>query len=94
MQTGQIGRQFRAEPQDFTGNWVRDRQYMGMQGLSAKGCKGDLGWLRQQRRLCPKTRPVGLIAEQRMPDGGQMDPNLMGSAGFQPAGDQASDRFG
>ena len=47
MQTGQIGWQFRTEPQDFTGNWVRDRKNMGMQGLSAKGCKRNLGRLRQ-----------------------------------------------
>ena len=47
MQTGKVGRQFRTEPQDFTGCWVRNREYMGMEGLSAKGRKCALGCFRQ-----------------------------------------------
>ena len=90
MQTGKIGRQFRAEPQDFSGNGVFDRQYIGMQGLSAKGRQRALRRLRQKRRFGPKSRSVNLIAHQGMTDRGQMDPDLMGPAGFEPASQQAA----
>ena len=42
MQTGKIGRQFRAEPHDFTVNRVLESQYMGVERLPAKVPKGDL----------------------------------------------------
>ena len=85
MQTGKIGGQFRTEPQDLTGRWVRNGQYMGMESLSAKGRKCALGCLRQQRRLGAKPCPIGLIAEEGMADRGQMHPNLVGSSGFEAA---------
>src|ERR1700722_13488643 len=89
MQTGKIARQFRAEPQDFSGNGVFDRQDIGMQSLSAKGRQRVLRRLRQKRRFGPKSRPVNLIAHQGMTDRGQMDPDLMGPAVFEPASQQA-----
>ena len=68
MQTGQIGRQFRAELEDFTGNWVLDRQYMGMQRLPAKICKRCLGFRRQQRCLGTKAGSVDIITQKGMAD--------------------------
>ena len=93
MQTGKIGRQFRPEPKDFAADGMLDRQYMGMQGLSAKGRQRRLGWLRQKRRFGAKSRPVDLVAQEGMADRGQMDPNLVGPAGFEPAGEQARHRL-
>ena len=63
MQTGKIGRQFRAETQEVMGNWVFDCEYVGMQGLPAKGCQGLLGLLRQKCRFSAKTRPVDVVPQ-------------------------------
>ena len=68
MQTGKIGRQFRAEPQDFTGSGVLNYQYMGVQGLSAKIRERRPGGLRQKRRFGAKTRPVHVVTDKRVPD--------------------------
>ena len=43
MQTGKGRRQFRAEPHQFTGNWVLEIQYVGVEGLPAKVLQGTLG---------------------------------------------------
>ena len=40
---------------------------------------------RQKRGFGAKSGPVGLVSEQRMADRGQMNPNLVGPAGFEPA---------
>ena len=92
MQTGKLRRQFRAEPQDFTGDWMFDDQDMGMQALSGKLTKRGLGRSRQQRGLGPEPWAVDLIAQERVADGGEMHPNLVGAAGFQPTRQQARDR--
>ncbi len=42
MQTGEVGRQFRSELKDFAARRVLDRQYMGMERLSAKGRQAPL----------------------------------------------------
>jgi hypothetical protein len=47
MQTGKIGRQFRPQLNDFTGEGVFQREYMGMEGLPAKGFKGGLACMGQ-----------------------------------------------
>src|SRR5260370_9438489 len=93
MQTVKIGRQFRAEPQDFTGSGVFNDQYMGMQGLSAKGLERGLGGLWQKRRFGPKSRAVDIITHERMPDRGQMNANLVGTTGFQSAGKETGYRL-
>ncbi len=59
---------------------------MGVQGLSAKTGKGRLGRLRQKRRFGAESGPVDRITQERMPDRGQMDANLVGPAGLKPAG--------
>jgi len=68
MQTGKIGRKFRPKLQYFTGDWVLDRQYMGMKGLSAKGCQGVLALPGQKGRFGPETGPIGVVAHHRVPD--------------------------
>src|SRR5208282_6651190 len=67
---------------------------MGMEGLPAKGFERGLGFWRQKGHFGAKARPIGLIAHQRMADRGQMDTNLMSSAGFEPAGEEAGHRLG
>src|SRR5262249_18227816 len=92
MQTGNIRRQFRTEPQDFSGSWVLNCEHIGMQGLSAKGPERGLRRLRQKRRFGAKSRPVNLVAHERMTDRSQVDPDLRGAPGFEPARQQARDR--
>ena len=65
-----------------------------MQGLPAKVRQGSLSIGREQSAFGSKSRPIGWIAHDWMADRGQMDPNLMGSAGFEPASEQARDRLG
>ena len=64
-----------------------------MQGLSSKGLD-RLGRLRRQKGgLGAEARAVDRIADQGVADMGQMDPDLVGAAGLQPAGQQARDRL-
>jgi len=94
MQTGKIGRQFRSELQDFAARRVRDPQNMGMQGLPAKVGQGFPRARRQKARFGAESSPVGLIADKRMANRGQMHANLVGSAGFQAAIKKACHGFG
>src|SRR5947207_2051756 len=69
-----------------------DRQDIGMEGLSAKGLERRLGFQRQKRALGAKTRSIDLVAQQGMPDRGQMQPNLVGTAGFEAAEEETGHR--
>src|SRR5579883_3399202 len=66
---------------------------MGMEGLSAKGGESRLGPFRQQRRLGPKAGPVSGVPEQRMAGGSEVDPDLVGAAGFKLACEEARYRL-
>ena len=70
MQTGKIRRQFRAEPHQFTANWVLEAQYMGVEGLSAKILQGNLGRFRQQGGLAEESGPINAVAQERVADRG------------------------
>ena len=65
---------------------------MGMQRLPAKGPKRGLGFRRQKGGFGAESAAIDLVAHDRMADRGQMDPNLVGPAGFQPAGHKARHR--
>src|SRR6185295_11264537 len=69
-----------------------ENQYMGMEGLPSKALQHLARRWRQPRRLGLEPGRVGLVAEQRMADVGQMDADLVGAAGLEPARDQAGDR--
>src|SRR5215468_689088 len=62
-----------------------------MKRLSAKTFKGLARTRRQQAGFGPESRPVGVIPHERVPDMSQVDPNLMGAAGLEPARDQTGD---
>ena len=64
-----------------------------MQGLSSKTLQGVPGGRRQPARLGLEARAVGCVAQERMAGMGEMDADLVGAAGFQPAFDQAGRRF-
>ena len=66
---------------------------MGMQRLSAKSLKGLARSRMEQRGLGFEAGAVGVVAEQRVADVGEVDSDLVGAAGFQPAGEQAGDRL-
>ena len=63
-----------------------------MQGLSSKGLERDSRLGAEMTGLGLEAGAVNIVAEQRMADRGQMDPDLVGAAGFEPAGEQARDR--
>jgi len=64
-----------------------------MQGLSSKTVQSVPSRRRQPARLGLEAGSVGRVAEERMTGMGEMDANLMGAAGFQPAFDQTGRRF-
>ena len=64
-----------------------------MQGLSSKARQGGPRRGRQAGRLGLEAGAVDRIAEQGVAGMGEMDANLMGPAGFQPAFDQAGGRL-
>src|SRR5271163_4174923 len=66
---------------------------MGMQRLPAKVLERRLGGRRQQGGFGAKAWPVGIVAQDRMADRRQMQPNLVGAAGFKPAGKEARHRL-
>src|SRR3954464_13091296 len=66
---------------------------MGMQSLSSKGLKGLAGFGSEERGLGLEAGPVGVVAEQRVADMGEMYSDLMSAAGFQPARKEARDLF-
>src|SRR3954469_19235145 len=79
------------ELQRLPGERVCDNQQISMQGLSAKGLKG-LGGLRgQPGGPGLEARPIDRIAHERMADMGEMDPDLMGPAGLELAGQKTRD---
>src|SRR5438045_9406514 len=71
---------------------VLEAQNMGMKGLAIKPGEGIAGCGTEQCRLGLESGPVNPVGEQRMADMGEMDPDLVGAPGFQPAGKQA--RYG
>src|SRR6266702_2832685 len=68
-----------------------EAQYMGMKGLAIKPGQGVAGVRAEQRRLGLESGPIDAIADERMADMGEMYPDLVGPARFQPAGKQARD---
>src|SRR5208283_5865377 len=43
--------------------------------------------------LGAESRSIDIVAQERIADRGQMDPNLVGATGFEPTGEQACDRL-
>ena len=92
-QARKVVRQAGLETQDVAGFGVLEAQYMGVQGLSAKGLQRLAAVLAQVHRLGLEAGAPRVVAKQRMAQMSQMDADLMGPAGLQPAGEQARDRF-
>src|SRR5712691_12254426 len=63
-----------------------------MQGLSSKGLQRDSGLRAEVAGLGLESRPVNVVAEQWVTDRRQMDADLVGTAGFEPAGQETGDR--
>ena len=59
-----------------------------MEGLSAKGRQGFGGLGGETGGPGLEAGAVDRIAHQRVADMGEMDPDLMGAAGLQPAGEE------
>src|SRR5688572_20443208 len=64
-----------------------------MQGLSSKGLDRFGGFWAQSGDFRAESRPVDRIADQGVAGMGQVDPDLVGAAGLQPAGQQARYRL-
>ena len=86
-QARKIVRQAGLETQDVAGFGVLEAQYMGVQGLSAKGLERSARVFGQVDRLGLETRAVGVVSEQRMAQMGEMHPDLVLPAGLQTAGE-------
>jgi hypothetical protein len=63
-------------------------QVAGMERLSAKNFNGLLSGQRQPLHAGGKAFPIGRISQQGVADVAQMDPNLVGAAGLEPAFDE------
>src|SRR5215472_4488814 len=63
-----------------------------MQSLSAKGCERGSGVVAELASLGFEAAAVDAVAEERMPDRGEVDADLMRAPGFEPAGDEARHR--
>src|SRR6478752_6197402 len=64
-----------------------------MQSLSAKIPQGRSRFGPKPADLGPEAGAIGRIAQDRVPDMGEVHPDLVGAAGFQSAGQQAGDRL-
>src|SRR5262249_2193543 len=63
-----------------------------MQSLSAKGGERGSGVVGELTSLGLEAAAVDVVAEERMPDRGEVDADLVGAPGLEPAGDQARHR--
>src|SRR5436305_7631534 len=66
---------------------------ISMQGLSGKRFQRLTRGRREQRRLCLEACPVEVVAEERVPDRGEMDADLVRTPGLEPAGKEAGHRL-
>src|SRR5262245_38378974 len=64
-----------------------------MEGLSSKGLGRGGGFRGQPGYFGAESRPIDRIADQRVAGMGQMDAYLVGTASFQPAGEEARNRL-
>src|SRR6266436_8866846 len=65
-----------------------------MKGLPRKGHECLLRVLGQERHLGHEARAISGVAQQRMTYGGEVDPDLMGASGLEPAVEQTRNRRG
>src|SRR5262249_61006470 len=63
-----------------------------MQGLSAKGVERGSGVLAELRSLGLEAAAVDVVTEQGVPDRGEVNADLVGAPGLEPAGDEACHR--
>src|SRR5262249_47913841 len=63
-----------------------------MQSLSAKGIERGSGVVAELASLGFEAAAIDGVAEERMPDRGEVDADLMGAPGVELAGDQARHR--
>src|SRR3954471_23702121 len=93
LQEKQILRQRRLPAQNFPGAGVLDGKQIRVQRLPPQGRQRGLGARSKRIGLGLEMRAVDGIAQQRVPDMGQMHPDLVGAAGFQLAGEQRGNRL-
>ncbi len=68
---------------------MRKTQKFSVEGLAPEGREGRLPLLRKSRHLRLEGGPIDGIAKERMPQMGEVNADLMGASGLQPAADQA-----
>lgn len=71
-----------------------EAQQAGVQGLAVKGDNGVRNFITKLLAGALASAAVERIANQRMAEFGEMDPDLVGSAGFEAAIDKACKGFG
>ena len=79
--------------QNLSGTRVLQYQQIGMQRLSPEGGQRRLALRAELACLGFEVRAIDEIAQQRMADMGEVDPDLVGPAGLELAGQQRGDRL-
>src|SRR6185437_2141797 len=92
-QAAQVGWQLRAEFQHLATARVLKAQEIGVQRLAAEGFQGGAGRGREQAGLGLEAGSVSSVAQDRVADMGEVDPDLVGTAGIQGAGQKARGRL-
>src|SRR5258707_7497379 len=69
-----------------------DTEEIGMQSLSAKGLERGSGVVGELASLGLEAAAIDRVAEEGMPDRGEVDADLMRAPGLEPAGDEARHR--
>src|SRR5262245_48010949 len=69
--------------------WMLEPEHIGMQRLPMKVLSRLAGSLSKNTQTRRRHPPIRRVAHHRMPDGGHVHADLMGSAGRQPAFDEA-----
>ena len=70
------------EAKVFGGDWMLETQYGSVQSLAPEPSKRHLGRLVETDGLGLEPGAIDQIAEKRMTDRGDVDPDLMGAAGL------------
>ena len=77
--------------ENFSGAGVLDCQKVSVQGLPSEAFEGGAGSWAELAGLGLEVRTIDVVAHQGVTGMGEMDPDLVGAAGFELAGEEGGD---